>query len=172
MKQALRIILGLALVGSALTLNAQPCQQGGPGGPGGAKGICPLLDTDGNGVLSAKEILAAPKIVRELDTNKDDQVTQAEFCAGVQCKRHAENGKRCMAAGKGQCLLGEGGFMARFDLNADGVLSRAEIDQLPALLAELDKNGDAQLTADEFCPRKGQGTGPGCARGCGGCGRQ
>ncbi len=41
---------------------------------------------------------------------------------------------------------------AAFDIDSNGVLSAAEIDQAPSQLLKLDKNGDGQLTADELCP--------------------
>lgn len=175
MKRTLLTILGLALVGSVITLNAQPCQGGGPnqnGPAAGCPGICPLLDSDGDGILSANEILNSAKAIAKLDKNNDGQVTKDEVCTGEQCKAAAGSAKACMVDGKARCGVGKAGFMARFDANADGVLSANEIANLPAVLAELDKNDDGQLTADEFCPRATQSDGPGCRKACArGCAR-
>ncbi|MCX6893131.1 MAG: hypothetical protein NTX51_16665 [Verrucomicrobia bacterium] len=58
------------------------------------------------------------------------------------------------------------------DANSDGVIDADELANAPAALKTLDKNGDGQLTADEFLPprrggpgMRGQGHGP---RGFGG----
>ncbi len=47
------------------------------------------------------------------------------------------------------------------DVNHDGVISAEEIANAPAALKTLDKNGDGQLTKDEYMPpRPGNGGGP------------
>ena len=38
------------------------------------------------------------------------------------------------------------------DVDKNGVLSAAEIEQAPSQLLKLDQNGDNQLTAEELCP--------------------
>lgn len=43
-----------------------------------------LLDTDRDGVLSAKEIRAASKVLRSLDVNSDGQVTARELARGTR----------------------------------------------------------------------------------------
>ncbi|EIP98269.1 hypothetical protein OpiT1DRAFT_02722 [Opitutaceae bacterium TAV1] len=60
-------------------------------------------------------------------------------------------------------------ILALFDADKDGVLSAEEIANASAVLKALDKNGDGQLTADEFPapPPRGPGK-PG--RGAGGPG--
>jgi len=47
-----------------------------------------------------------------------------------------------------------------FDTNHDGIISAAEIANAPAALKTLDKNGDGQLTPDEYMPPRPPG-GPG-----------
>ena len=46
------------------------------------------------------------------------------------------------------------------DTDQDGTLSAAEIAAAPASLATLDKNGDGELTPDEFAPRAPRRKGP------------
>ena len=46
------------------------------------------------------------------------------------------------------------------DTNHDGIISAEEIANAPAALKTLDKNGDGQLTPDEYMPPRPQG-GPG-----------
>jgi hypothetical protein len=45
------------------------------------------------------------------------------------------------------------------DANHDGIISAAEIANAPAALKTLDKNGDGQLTMDEYMPPRPQGGG-------------
>jgi Ca2+-binding EF-hand superfamily protein len=56
---------------------------------------------------------------------------------------------------------------ALLDTNHDGVISAAEIDNAPAVLRTLDKNGDGQLTQDELRPFPGRGRGNRDANGAG-----
>jgi hypothetical protein len=44
------------------------------------------------------------------------------------------------------------------DANGDGVIDAAEIANAPAALKKLDKNGDGQLTFDEYMPPRPNGT--------------
>ena len=47
------------------------------------------------------------------------------------------------------------------DANHDGVIDSSEIDNAPAALRTLDKNGDGKLTMDELRPPRPDGRGPG-----------
>src|SRR5262252_7520650 len=51
-------------------------------------------------------------------------------------------------------------IIAALDANHDGVIDSQEIDNAPAALRKLDKNGDGQLTMDELMPPPPAG-GPG-----------
>jgi hypothetical protein len=44
-------------------------------------------------------------------------------------------------------------LVAALDANSDGVIDAAEIDNAPAALRTLDKNGDGRLTREELRPR-------------------
>lgn len=48
-------------------------------------------------------------------------------------------------------------LMAALDTNHNGVIDATEIDNAPAALRKLDKNGDGQLTLDELRPPRPQG---------------
>lgn len=169
MKQTITILIGLALAGSALTLNAQPGQGCGAGGPHryGAQGFPPpiaaLLDTDSNGVLSAAEMAQATSQLLKLDQNGDGQLTAEELCPGG----FGRGGQDCPRGGQGQgrgaCANGKQSvLLALFDTDKDGTLSAAEINAAPATLKALDKNGDGQVTSDEIRPLQGRGQGRGC----------
>jgi len=50
-------------------------------------------------------------------------------------------------------------LFAALDANHDGVIDESEIDNAPAALRTLDKNGDGKLTFDELRPPRPQGRG-------------
>jgi collagen type III alpha len=52
-------------------------------------------------------------------------------------------------------------IIAALDANHDGIISADEINNASAALKTLDKNGDGQLTEDEYRPKRPQGGGPG-----------
>src|SRR5215467_3512626 len=59
-------------------------------------------------------------------------------------------------------------IIAALDANHDGVIDSQEIDNAPAALRKLDKNGDGNLTMDELMPPPPNGRGPGGPGGPGG----
>jgi hypothetical protein len=167
MKQTITLIIGLALAGSALTVNAQQGQGRGAGGPHryGAQKLPPpiaaIFDTDSNGVLSAAEIAQAGTQLLKLDQNRDGQLSAEELCPGG----FGQGGQACPWGGQGQgrraCANGQKSvLLVLLDADKDGVLSGAEITAASAALTALDKNGDGQVTAEELRPL------PGCGRGC------
>ena len=167
MKQTITLLIGLALAGSALTVDAQPGPGRGRGGPHryGAQKFPPpiaaIFDTDTNGVLSEAEMAQAASQLLKLDQNQDGQLTADELCpggfgrGGQGCPWGGqEQGRRACANGQRSVLLG------LLDTDKDSVLSAAEINGAPAVLKALDKNGDGQVTAEEIRPL------PGCGQGC------
>ena len=65
--------------------------------------------------------------------------------------------------GKGQRRGGGNPVIAALDANHDGEIDASEINNAPAALRKLDKNGDGKLTRDELRPanRNGNGSGGG-----------
>lgn len=60
-------------------------------------------------------------------------------------------------------------LFAALDVNHDGVIDQREIENAPAALRKLDKNGDGKITPDEIRPPRPEGApGPGAGRGQGG----
>ena len=144
----------LALGASAFIVNAQdaggpPPAGGGPGGGGPGHRPPPLplitaLDTNHDGVISADEIANAPAALKTLDKNSDGQLTSDEYlpsCPGQS--GDSANGKHRPPPSP---------VINALDANQDGVISADEIANASAALLTLDKNGDGQLTRDEFCP--------------------
>ena len=64
-----------------------------------------------------------------------------------------------LAKPQGDRVKGEGKrhrspLVAALDTNGDGVIDAQEIANAPAALKTLDKNGDGQLTRDEYQPKR------------------
>jgi hypothetical protein len=168
------IILALALAVSAWSVIAQPSggppDQGNDSPPGDAppphrRGPHPdsilikALDTNGDGVIDAAEIANAPAALKALDKNGDGQLTRDEYMpprpgGGTNGPPPGFNGHRPPRPP----------IIAALDVNGDGVIDAQEIANAPAELLTLDKNGDGQLTPDEYRPHRpppGDGPPPG-----------
>jgi hypothetical protein len=63
--------------------------------------------------------------------------------------------------GKGQRRGGGNPIIAALDTNHDGEIDASEINNAPAALRKLDKNGDGKLTRDELRPANRNGGGGG-----------
>lgn len=106
----------------------------GPGGPGGPQpnAMFTAIDADGDGVISLRELRKAVVALKQLDTDKDGKITQAEAMGGppnpeAMIDRVMEN-----------------------DKNGDGKLSKNEIPRhLAQLLAGADTNGDGGIDRAE-----------------------
>ncbi|EEF59206.1 EF-hand domain-containing protein [Pedosphaera parvula] len=132
------------------TNSSQGPMQGPPPSP-----ILMVLDADHNGIISASEIMDAPVALLKLDKNGDGQLTPDELRPPLPPQNgHQTNAPQGLPPhGGGQGMQPPVPYlMTVLDTNHDGVLSAEEIANAPAALAELDTNGDAQLTHDEFCP--------------------
>ena len=64
-------------------------------------------------------------------------------------------------AGKGQRRGSGNPVIAALDANHDGEIDATEINNAPAALRKLDKNGDGKLTRDELRPANRNGNGGG-----------
>jgi hypothetical protein len=140
-------------VHSALPATAQdggaepPMDQVGPMGPMGLMGprdamvIFDLIDTDGNGTITAEEITAFRSAsVLGVDANADGKLSAEELAA-----RQIEMMTQIATARAAR-------MVAELDVDGDGLLSVEEMAArpMPVLnLGRLDADGDGSITRDE-----------------------
>jgi hypothetical protein len=124
-------------------LMATSALAGDPGAPAGAKRL-QALDTDGDQRISLAEAQAgAPELASrfsKLDANQDGYLSMDEVAAGRPARDvliHRSMPEDFAAA----------------DANADGMLTRAEAEQMPIVsdfFGEMDSNADGQVTQSEI----------------------
>ncbi len=141
------------LAGSAVAL-AQDGRGRGPGRGQPSIGFI-ALDANGDGVLDADEIAAAPAVLAKLDKNSDGQITSEEARPAMPEGR----GRGGRGEGRGEGADNAGALVVEetvktlmaFDANGDGKLSRSELpDRFQGLFDRADVNKDGILTADEI----------------------
>jgi Ca2+-binding EF-hand superfamily protein len=113
-----------------------------------------MIDTDGDGVISAKELHKAVAAIKEADTDKDGNITWAEIVARSGAIVAAANGQgeitSGMGAGVGGGMGGDSQAMGRFmqyDKNHDG---KVTVDEVPASMRDWDQNHDGVIDAREL----------------------
>jgi len=96
------------------------------------------LDTNHDGIIDSNEIANASTALKTLDLNGDGQLTPDEYLPPLP--PGATNRPPPPP------------IVAALDLNGDGIIDASEIAQATESLKKLDKNGDGQLTPDEYLP--------------------
>lgn len=162
MKTMTKVTLALLALGTAAFV-AQAQDNGGPpdgppggGPPPGGRGHRPpplplamALDTNHDGIIDSNEIANASAELLTLDKNGDGQLTQDEYLPprppGAGSNFHPPPSP----------------LVEALDVNHDGIIESNEIANASAELLTLDKNGDGQLTRDEYCPPRPNGAGAG-----------
>jgi Ca2+-binding EF-hand superfamily protein len=113
-------------------------------GGGASDPLFALLDTDGDGVISAKELKRAIIVLKELDTNKDGSISWEEVLAASKGGPAAS----AVGAGPGDPPQGAGTGFA-----GGGAAGGGEESQAFKRFMQYDKNGDGKLSADELPPQ-------------------
>ena len=119
--------------------------------------VLAALDADHDGVISASEIANAPAALLTLDTDHDGALSPEE-CGRAFADDPAQNARMEATLDPDALRRARLTFMrihpvlAALDADHDGVISAAEIQNAPAALKTLDKNGDGRLTPDELIP--------------------
>jgi Ca2+-binding EF-hand superfamily protein len=159
--------IGIALVAIASVATAAPQHGLGPaagqavghaaaaggaaaGGAGAADPLFAMLDTDGDGVISAKELHKAVATIKECDANHDGSITWDEIVAASAAASQMRLGNDSAGVAAGGGFSGEnsqamGRFM-QYDKNHDGKVS---VEEVPAGMRDWDQNHDGVIDARE-----------------------
>lgn len=97
------------------------------------------LDTDGDGVLSAQEIAAAPDILRQLDNDGDGYLREADFGGPTDIPG----------------LVRRSGIVKVLDMDGDLIIGPEDIAAASERILELDADGDGCVTAEDDLPPPG-----------------
>lgn len=132
-------IAGLAIV--AGSLHAQKNRK--PGKPPGPP-LLRVLDTNGDGELSSREIDRAPKQLRKLDTNRDGRVTTDEISPITNVP----------PLGQPQVQKKRGNMfdeLFKSDTDGDNMLSQEELgERFAPMFAQVDENRDGYVSKEEI----------------------
>ena len=104
--------------------------------------VLAALDSDQDGILSAKEIGAAPLALSALDLNGDGLITSNE-------RRITDADGKPVRVSRGS---GSFNLILTLDANHDGNIQTMEIANAVSSLKLLDRNGDGALTPEELRP--------------------
>jgi hypothetical protein len=134
--------------------------------------VVKALDVNGDGIIDSNEIANASAELLTLDKNGTGQLTMEELM-GPRPHRPDDQGGQGTNEPSGPPGADQGGpgghhppmplIIKALDVNHDGIVDSNEIANASAELKTLDKNGDGQLTRDEYLgprPHRGPG-GPG-----------
>jgi hypothetical protein len=167
MKTTIKSTLALLALGvSTFALSAQdnnggPPDGGPPNGPppeGQGQGrhrpppllLLKALDVNHDGIIDSNEIANASAELLTLDKNGDGQLTPDEYLPprpqGTNSMGRTFRPPRSP-------------LVEALDVNHDGTIDTNEIANASAELLKLDKNGDGQLTPDEYRPHRPHGMG-------------
>ena len=135
----------LALAAS-VTATAQPSPPRGDRRPPPVPPLIAVFDTDHDRVLSADEIQAAADILGKFDRNGDGKVTIEELHRPPPPR--GERDPKDPPPNKPPVPP----LIAALDVDHDGTISAPELADAPESLRTLDKNGDGELSPEEFRP--------------------
>ncbi len=139
------LIASLAVTG----LNAQGTNPPGnpPPPPPPPPLLLPVLDKNKDGALSADEIAAASESLLGLDKNGDGKLSHKELMPPPPKPPKDSTKPPGPPPPPGPPII-----LKALDLDKDGALSAAEIEDAPLSLKILDKNGDGTISKAELKP--------------------
>jgi Ca2+-binding EF-hand superfamily protein len=145
----------IAMVGFLAASAVALAQEGRGRGPGRGQPSVGFtaLDTNGDGVLDAGEIAAAPAALARLDKNSDGRITSDEARPAMPQGRGGGRGEGRGEGGDNAADVVEDTVktLMAFDANGDGKLSRSELpDRFQGLFDRADLNHDGFVTPDEI----------------------
>ncbi len=135
------LLLTALVVSSIAVAHAEPALSK----PAFSRTVSPLfaaLDSDHDGVLSAREIVAAPMTLATLDLNRDGVISSDEWQATTTDSRIARGTRTGVSFN----------LLVALDANQDGKIQAMEVANAVASLKQLDLNADGALTRDELRP--------------------
>jgi len=112
--------------------------------------VLKVLDSDGDRILSAREMDSARLPLTMLDADRDGRLT-AEECGFSPGGRFDEQFKARMRAG----FMRMNPVLAALDSDHNGEISASEIEASAVSLRSLDKNGDGSISPAEVLPNAG-----------------
>jgi hypothetical protein len=150
MKTKMKTTLAIMALGASAFVASAQDDNGGPPpdaqGPGGHRPpplpLVLALDVNHDRVIDSNEIANASAELLTLDKNGDGVLTTNEYLPS----HTPQNGNSSDKTFQPPTPL----IVCALDANHDGVIDASEIANAPAALKALDKNGDGQLTPDEF----------------------
>ena len=119
------------------------------------------LDADADGIISAAEIANAPAVLQKLDSNHDGKLTPEEcgfrgFPPGIDFltgwNAAAAEQRRQFLERNRPAFMRFHPVIAALDADHNGEISADEIRNASAALKSLDRNGDGEITEDEYLP--------------------
>ena len=111
--------------------------------------VLSALDADQDGILSAYEIAHAAAALRTLDKNRDGKLTPEE--CGLHLPDSFQSDSRLVYRIRLEFMQFHP-VLAALDADHDGEISAREIENAPAALRVLDRNGDGSITENEVLP--------------------
>jgi hypothetical protein len=173
------VMAAMALTATAQETTQTPVHTGRI--PPHQSALAAALDTNKDGVIDAAELANASAALKALDKNGDGQIEMTEIQPALKhstdrplAPAHARHPAHLSASGDAGSVEvpphaspeaapvpphapvppPAPALMAALDANKDGVIDATELANASAALKALDKNGDGQLTTDEYQPQR------------------
>lgn len=129
-------------------------RRGGSHGRAPHRGLLGLIDANRDGTLSANEIADAPAVLKQLDKNKDGEVTREELREHFRARMEGRGGDGPQGREGGDRVKRAERFLDHVmshDANGDGQVDASELpDRMQRLLGHADADGDGAVDRSEL----------------------